>query len=176
MFCTFCHKFENWQWPPFLGRVNFWGNLGRVVCLHTQRNGRHFWPVKYSLKLGKASLHRYHVGQKVCQIRSIWHGFRDTSIIVFCDFCEEFEKFKMAPIFWQVKYTLKLGKVVFTDTLWVKQKSENSKWQPQIFENWVSYSKEVPCASKRSSKSLYLAWFSRYKDLCVLHFWKKFEN
>ena len=47
---------------------HFWGKLGRVVCLHTQRNSRHFLSVKYSLKLGKASLHRYYVGEKVCQI------------------------------------------------------------------------------------------------------------
>ena len=56
--------------------------------------------MKYSLKLGKASLHRYYVGQKVCQIRSIWHGFRDTSIFVFCNFSME--------------------RLVFTDTLWIK--------------------------------------------------------
>ena len=30
------------------------------------QNGRHFWQVKYLLKLGKASLHRYPVGQKFC--------------------------------------------------------------------------------------------------------------
>ena len=96
--------------------------------------------MKYSLKLGKASLHRYPMGQKFCRIRSIWHDFQDTSIFVFCDFCEKFE---------------------------------NSKWLPFlagqiIFENWVSYSAEVPCGSKISSKSLYLAQFSRYK-----HFFKK---
>ena len=31
------------------------------------QNGRHFWRVKYLLKLGKASLHRYPVGQTFCQ-------------------------------------------------------------------------------------------------------------
>ena len=31
------------------------------------QNGRHFWRVKYLLKLGKASLHRYPVGQKFCR-------------------------------------------------------------------------------------------------------------
>ena len=35
----------------------------------------------------------------------------------------------------------------------------------------VSYSAELPCGSKISSKSLYLAQFSRYKHFCVLHFW-----
>ena len=38
VFYTFCHKFENRRWLPFLGRVNFFGKLGKVVCLHTQRN------------------------------------------------------------------------------------------------------------------------------------------
>ena len=45
-----------------------------------------FWQVKYSLKFGKARLHGYPVGQKFCRNRSIWHGFRDTNIFVFCDF------------------------------------------------------------------------------------------
>ena len=31
------------------------------------QNGHHFWQVKYLLYLGKASLHRYPVGQKFCQ-------------------------------------------------------------------------------------------------------------
>ena len=52
---------------------------------------------------------------------------------------------------------------------------ENSKWLPflvgqKIFENWVSYSEELPYGSKISSKSLYLARFSRYKHFYVLHF------
>ena len=35
------------------------------------QNGCHFWQVKYSLKLGKGSLHRYAVDQKFCRNRSI---------------------------------------------------------------------------------------------------------
>ena len=31
------------------------------------QNGHHFWQVKYLLKLGKASLHGYPVGQKFCR-------------------------------------------------------------------------------------------------------------
>ena len=47
------------------------------------------------------------------------------------------------------------------------QKFENSKWPPflarqNFFENWHGYSAEIPCGSKISSKSLYLARFSRY--------------
>ena len=84
---------------PHFGKGNFFFffKLGTVVCLHTQRNYRHFWRVKYLLKLGKASLHRYHVGQKVCRIHSIWHGFKDTSIFVFCNFCKKFDNSKWPP-------------------------------------------------------------------------------
>ena len=37
-----------------------------------------------------------------------------------------------------------------------------------FFENWDSYSVQIPCGSKISSKSLYLPRFSRYKHFCVL--------
>ena len=55
------------------------------------------------------------------------------------------------------------------------QKFENSKWPPflarqNFFENWHSYSAEIPCGSKILSKSLYLARFSRYKHFYVLQF------
>ena len=61
------------------------------------------------------------------------------------------------------------------------EKFENSKWPPflarqNFFENWHGYSAEIPCGSKISSKSLYLARFSRYKQFCVLQFCEKFEN
>ena len=61
------------------------------------------------------------------------------------------------------------------------QKFENSKWPPflarqNFFENWHGYSAEIPCGSKISSKSLYLARFSRYKHSYVLQFCEKFEN
>ena len=58
------------------------------------------------------------------------------------------------------------------------EKFENSKWPPfltgqYIFENWVSYSAELPCGSKKLSKLLYLAQFLRYKHFCVLQFCEK---
>ena len=61
------------------------------------------------------------------------------------------------------------------------EKFENSKWLPFFarkffFENWHGYSAEIPCGSKISSKSLYLAGFSRYKHFYVLQFCEKFEN
>ena len=57
------------------------------------------------------------------------------------------------------------------------EKFENSKWLPfwarqKFFENWDGYSAEIPCGSKILSKSLYLAWFSRYKHFCVFLIWK----
>ena len=75
-------------------------------------------------------------------------GFRDISIFMFCNFCEKFE---------------------------------NSKWPPflarqNFFQNWDNYSAEIPCGSKISSKSLYLARFSRYKHFCVLQFLRKFRK
>ena len=89
----------------------------------------------------------YPVGQKFRRNRSILQGFRDISIFMFCNFCEKFE---------------------------------NSKWPPflarqKFFHNWDNYSAEIPCGSKISSKSLYLARFSRYKHFCVLQFLRKFK-
>ena len=53
------------------------------------------------------------------------------------------------------------------------EKFESSKWPPFFarkffWENWHGYSAEIPCGSKISSKSLYLAGFSRYKHFYVL--------
>ena len=61
------------------------------------------------------------------------------------------------------------------------EKFENSKWPPffarqNFFENWHGYSAEVPCRSKISSKSLYLAGFSRYKHFYVLQYLRKIRK
>ena len=58
---------------------------------------------------------------------------------------------------------------------------ENSKWPPFLarqifFENWHGYSAEIPYGSKISSKSLYLAGFSRYKHFYVLQFLRKIRK
>ena len=60
------------------------------------------------------------------------------------------------------------------------QKFKNSKWPPfltreNFFENWHGYSVEIPCGSKISSKSLYLARFSRYKHFYILRKIRKFK-
>ena len=95
-----------------------------------------------------ATLQIYPVGQKFRRNRSILQGFRDISIFMFCNFCEKFE---------------------------------NSKWPPflarqNFFENWHGYSADIPCGSKSSSKSLYLAGFSRYKHFYVLQFLRKIRK
>ena len=61
------------------------------------------------------------------------------------------------------------------------EKFENSKWPPflprqNVFENRHGYSAEIPCGSKISSKSLYLAGFSRYKHFYVLQFLRKIQK
>ena len=61
------------------------------------------------------------------------------------------------------------------------EKFENSKWPPFFariffFENWHGYCAEIPCGSKISSKSLYLAGFSRYKQFYVLQFLRKIQK
>ena len=61
------------------------------------------------------------------------------------------------------------------------EKFENSKWPPflarqNFFENWQGYSADIPHGSKISSKSLYLAGFSRYKHFYVLQFLRKIRK
>ena len=94
------------------------------------------------------TLQRYPPGQKFRRNSSIWHGFRDISIFVFCNFCKKFENSKW-PTFW--------GDKIF-------------------FKNWDGHCAEIPCGSKISSKSLYLARFSRYKHFCVLQFLREFRK
>ena len=61
------------------------------------------------------------------------------------------------------------------------EKFENSKWPPflarqNFFENWHGYSADIPCGSKMSSKSFYLAGFSRSKHFYVLQFLRKIRK
>ena len=112
------------------------------------QNGRHFWRDKIFLKIGMATLQIYPVGQKFRRNRSILQGFRDISIFVFCNFCENFENSKWPPFL-------------------ARQK---------LFENWKMYSAEISCGSKILSKLLYLARFLRYKHFCVLQFLRKFRK
>ena len=67
---------------------------------------------------------------------------------MFCNFCENFENSKWLPF-------------------WARQ---------NFFENWHGYSADIPCGSKISSKSLYLAGFPRYKHLYVFQFLRKIRK
>ena len=97
------------------------------------------------------TLQRYPAGQKFRRNRSILQGFRDISIFMFCNFCENFENSKWPPFLARQKF----------------------------FENWEKYSTEISCGSKILSKLLYLARFLRYKAfLCFAIFAKisKIQN
>ena len=48
--------------------------------------------------------------------------------------------------------------------------------ETNFFENWHGYSAEIPCWSKISLKSLYVAGFSRYKHFYVLQFLRKIRK
>ena len=119
---------------------------------------------------------------------------------MFCNFGEKFENSKWPPFlarenFFENRHgysaEIPCGSKILSKSLYLVQfsrykhfyvlqflrKFENSKWPPffarQIFfENWDNYSAEIPCGSKISSKSLYLARFSRYKHFCVFLIWK----
>ena len=123
---------------------------------------------------------------------------------MFCNFCENFENSKWPPFLarqkffenWE-KYSAEIscGSKILSKLLYLAgflrykhfcvlqflRKFENSKWPPFLarkffFQNWDNYSAEIPCESKISSKSLYLARFSRYKHFCVLQFLRKFRK
>ena len=142
-----------------------------------------------------ATLQIYPVGQKFRRNRSILQGFRDISIFMFCNFCEKFENSKWPPFLARQKFfqnwdnysaEIPCGSKISSKSLYLARFSrykhfcknfENSKWPPfwareNFFENWENYSAEKPCGSKISSKSLYLARFSRYKHFCVFLIWK----
>ena len=147
-----------------------------------------------------ATLQRYPAGQKFRRNRSILQGFRDISIFMFCNFCEKFENSKWPPFlarkfFFQnwdnYSAEISCGSKILSKLLYLARflrykdfcvlqflrKFRNSKWPPfwarqNFFENWENYSVEIPCRSKISSKSLYLARFSRYKHFCVFLIWK----
>ena len=119
MFCNFCEKFK-------------------MAAIFGER--------KFFFEIGVQS--SYPVGQKFRRNRSIYHGFRDISIFLFCNFCENFENSKWPPFLARQKF----------------------------FEKWENYSAEISCTSKISSKLLYLARFLRYKHFCVLQFLRKFRK
>ena len=110
------------------------------------QNGRHFWRDKIFLKIGMATLQRYPMGQKFRLYLARFSRYKHFYVL---QFLQKIWKFKMAAIF---------GEIIF------------------FFKNRHGYSTEIPCGSKISSKSLYLAQFSRYKHFCLLQFLRKFRK
>ena len=106
---------------------------------------------------------------------------------------------KWPPFLRRGNFFSKLARVHFLYTLWVENFDEialsrtvkeieailcfvifgkNSKWPPllgrgKFFENWQEYIPKIPCGSKISTKSLYLARLRRYKQFCVFPFLAK---
>ena len=94
-----------------------------------------FWQVKYLLKLGKASFHRYPVGQKFCRNPTskflfYANGFKKYSYInivlyvylmslyfQFCvlNFLSKIRKLNITPQFWGRENFLKIGKSSFDE-------------------------------------------------------------
>ena len=84
MFCNFCEKFKNSKYPPFLtgkkkifveNLVNYSAELpcGSIILLKSLYLARflrykHFVFCDFGKKIGKASLRRYPVGKKFCEI------------------------------------------------------------------------------------------------------------
>ena len=118
---------------------------------------------------------------------------------MFCNFCEKFENSKWPPFLARQNFfqnwhgysaEIPCGSKISSKSLYLArfsrykhfcEKFENSKWPPflarqKFFQNWDNYSAEIPCGSKISSKSLYLARFSRYKHFCVLQFLRKIRK
>ena len=179
MFCNFCENFENSKWPPFLARQKSFEN----------------WE-KYSAEIS--------CGSKI--LSKLLYVARFLTYKHFCvlQFLRKFQKFKMAAILGETKFfenwdgssaEIPSGSKISSKSLYLArfsrykhfcvlqfcEKFENSKWPPFfarnfLFENWHGYSAEIPCGSKISSKSFYLARFSRYKHFCVLQFLRKFRK
>ena len=82
------------------------------------QNGRQFWQVKYLLKFGKASLHKYPVGQKFCRnptSKFLFYeenGFKKYSYITYCSICVPYEP--IFPILCFAFFWKKIGKFKMT--------------------------------------------------------------
>ena len=121
---------------------------------------------------------------------------------MFCNFCEKFENSKWPPFLARQNFfenwhgysaDIPCGSKISSKLLYLAGFSRYKhfyvlqflrkirKWPPfwerqKFFQNWDNYSAEILCGSKISSKSVYLARFSRYKHFCVLQFLRKFRK
>ena len=108
-------------------------------------NGHHFWQVKYLLKVGNATLHRYSVGQTFCRnstskflfyeengfkkylyIPIVLYVYLMSLYFQFCvlHFLSNIRKLNTTPIFVEEKIFGKLARVVCLDTPWDKNFNE----------------------------------------------------
>ena len=109
------------------------------------QNGRHFWRDKIFFQNWDKYSAEIPYGSKISSKSLYLARFSRYKHFSVLQFLRKIRKFKMAAIFGEINF---------------------------FFENWDNYSAEIPCGSKISSKSLYLAWFSRYKHFCVFLIWK----
>ena len=98
MFFHFGQKFENSKWPPYVGRGKFLENC-RVHYLDT------LWVENFD----EIALSR---------------TFKEIEAIRVLPYLAKIRKFKMVAIFGEGKIFLKLPRVEFSDTLWVKNFDE----------------------------------------------------
>ena len=178
-FAIFAQKFENSKWPPFLARQiffeNWHGYSAEIPCgskissksLYLAQFSRykHFYVLQFLRKIRKFKMAAIFGETKIFQNWDNYSGempcgskisskslylaqFSRYKHFYVLQFLRKIRKFKMAAIFGETK----------------------------IFQNWDNYSAEIPCGSKISSKSLYLARFSRYKHFYVLQFLRKIRK
>ena len=99
MFCHFWQKFENSKWPPFLGRGKFFKNYqeynAQIPC-----------------------------GSKILTKSLYLARLRRWKQIGVLPFLAKIRKFKMAAIFGEGKFFLKLPRAQCSDTLWVENFDE----------------------------------------------------
>ena len=181
MFCNFCEKFENSKWPPFFARnflfENWHGYSAEIPCgskisskslyLAGFLRYKHFYVLQFLLKIRKFKMAEFLARQKFFEN---WHGY---SADIPCGSKISSKSLYLAG-FSRYKH--------FYVLQFLRKKFENSKWPPflakqKFFQNWDNHSAEISCRSKISSKSLYLARFSRF-FLCFAIFAKnsKIQN
>ena len=123
---------------------------------------------------------------------------------MFCNFCEKFENSKWPPFLARQNFLenrhgysaeIPCGSKISSKSLYLVRFSRYKHFyvlqflrkirkfkmaailaRQKFFENWDNYSAEIPYGSKISSKSLYLARFSRYKHFSVLQFLRKIRK
>ena len=110
------------------------------------------WPPFLARQIFFENWHGYSAeipcGSKILSKSLYLAGFLRYKHFYVLQFLRKIRKFKMAAIFGETNF----------------------------FENWHGYSAYIPCGSKISSKSLYLAGFSRYKHFYVLQFLQKIRK